>query len=157
MTLRRLPVMIGHSSSGRRLAIVLAGLVLAAAGGAPAGPRHPPDPRGPCDSPDKRPWRLLDAPPADAADLAAQAAGKPSFSVPQHWVAEAWFALGDSVLLCRSDAPLAKACAGEWWRFEPASAGGHVLADHDSFLCLARLSSKPLPGRLPISLPIASR
>src|SRR6185437_16157065 len=141
MTLRRLRAMTGYSSGGRRLAIALAVLALGAAGGAPAGPRHPSDPRGPCDSPDRRPWRPLATPPADAAELAAQAAGKPSFSVPQHWVAETWFGLGDSVLLCRSDAPLARACAGEWWRFEPAPAGGHALADHDSFLCLAALGA----------------
>ncbi len=79
----------------------------------------------------------LAAPPADADDLAAQAAKAPAFSVPQHWVAETWFALGDAILLCRSDAPLKRACAGEWWRFEPAPVGGHALADHDSFLCLA--------------------
>jgi hypothetical protein len=136
MTLRRRRTMAGRSSAGRRLAALLAGLVLAAASAA-AAPRHPPDPRGPCDSPDQRPWRLLAAPPADAADLAAQAVRKPSFSIPQHWVAETWFGLGHSVLLCRSDAPLPKACAGEWWRFEPAPGGGHALADHDSFLCLA--------------------
>jgi hypothetical protein len=121
----------------RRLAIALAAAALAAAGAAPAAPHPPPDPRGPCDSPDHRPWRVLPAPPADAADLAAQAATKPSFSVPQHWEAETWFGLGDSVLLCRSDAPLPRACAGEWWRFEPTPAGGHALSDHDSFLCLA--------------------
>ena len=144
MTLRRLPAMAGCYRGGRRLAIALTGMALAglalAAASATAPPRQPPDPRGPCDSLDKRPWRPLAAAPADAADLAAQAAGKPSFSGPQHWVAEAWFELGDSVLLCRADAPLPRACAGEWWRFEPATAGGHALADHDSFLCLAGAS-----------------
>jgi hypothetical protein len=124
--------------AGRRgLAIVLAAAALAVAGAAPAGPHPAADPRGPCDSPDKRPWRLLAARPADADDLAAQAAAKPAFSVPQHWVAEAWFSLGDAILLCRSDAPLTRACAGEWWRFEPAAGGRRSLADHDSFLCLA--------------------
>jgi hypothetical protein len=98
---------------------------------------HPADPRGPCDSPDKRRWQPLPAPPSDADALAALAAAHPSFSVPQHWVAETWFALNESLLLCRSDAPLPRACAGEWWRFEPARAGGHALAEHDSFLCLA--------------------
>ena len=120
----------------RRSMIGVALTMLALAAAASARPLSP-DPRGPCDSPDKRPWRVLAAPPADAADLAAQAASKPSFSVPQHWVAETWFGLGDSVLLCRSDAPLPRACAGEWWRFAPAPAGGRALADHDSFLCLA--------------------
>jgi hypothetical protein len=134
--------MSGGSKTAWRVKIMLAALALAAAGGAPAAPRPPANPRGPCDSPDKRAWRRLSAPPNDAPDLAAQAARKPSFSVPQHWVAEAWFGLGDSVLLCRSDAPLPRACAGEWWRFEPAPAGGRALADHDSFLCLASASSK---------------
>ena len=129
--------MSGRSRLRRRLAVAFAAAALAAAGGAVAAPHPPPDPRGPCDSLDKRAWRLLQAAPADADSLAAQAARQPSFSVPQHWVAETWFGLGDSVLLCRSDAPLAKACAGEWWRFEPAPGGAHTLADHDSFLCLA--------------------
>ena len=140
MTLRRLAAMWGGSRTRRRLAIAIAAVALAAASAAPAAPHRAADPRGPCDSPDKRPWRLLPAPPADADDLATQAAKQPSFSVPQHWVAEAWFALGDSVLLCRSDALLPRACAGEWWRFEPAAGGGHALADHDSFLCLASAS-----------------
>lgn len=143
MTLRRLARMSEDLKTGRRLAIALAAIALTTVGAAPAASHPPRDPRGPCDSPDKRPWRPLAAPPADAADLANQAAKKPSFSVPQHWVAEAWFGLGDSVLLCRSDAPLARACAGEWWRFEPAAGGGRVMADHDSFLCLASAA----PGR----------
>jgi len=141
MTLRRLARMFGDLKTWRRLAIALAAALLTTVGAAQAAPRQPPDPRGPCDSPDKRPWRALAAPPADAADLASQAAKKPSFSIPQRWVAEAWFGLGDSVLLCRSDAPLVRACAGEWWRFEPATGGGHALADHDSFLCLASAAS----------------
>jgi hypothetical protein len=136
MTLRRLALMWGGLRI-LRLAIALASAALAVAGAAPAAPRPPPDPRGPCNSLDHRPWRVLPAPPKDAPDLAAQAAAKPSFSVPQHWVTETWFGLGDSALLCRSDAPLTRACAGEWWRFEPAPAGGRALADHDSFLCLA--------------------
>ena len=121
----------------RRLrALGLAAAVLALAAAAAARP-HDADPRGPCDSPDKRPWRPLATPPADVADLQGQAAARPAFSVPQHWVAEAWFGLGDAILLCRADAPLPHACAGEWWRFEPAPGGGHALADHDGFLCLA--------------------
>ena len=126
-----------------RLAIVLATAAVLQAGvpgQAPAAPPPAADQRGPCDSPDKRPWRRLPAPPPDADELSAQAAKHPSFSVPQHWVADTWFGLGDSVLLCRSDAPLPRACAGEWWRFEPAPAGGRALADHDSFLCLASAS-----------------
>jgi hypothetical protein len=119
---------------GLGLAVALAAL---AASGAPSAAPHPADERGPCDSPDKRAWRRLAAPPADADALAAEAATKPSFSVPQHWVAETWFGLEGAILLCHSDAPLMRACAGEWWRFEPAPAGGHALADHDSFLCLA--------------------
>ena len=116
-------------------------LALLALGAAPAPAAHTPaDPRGPCDSPDRRPWRLLPAPPADADTLAALAAAHPSFSVPQHWVAQTWFGLGDALLLCRSDAPLSRACAGEWWRFEAAPGGSHTLADHDSFLCLADAS-----------------
>ena len=115
--------------------VALAAFALSAA---PAPAARPPlDPRGPCDSPDKRPWRPTPAPPADADTLGALAAANPSFSVPQHWVAETWFVLGDAVLLCRSDAPLPRACAGEWWRFEAALGGGHALAEHDSFLCLA--------------------
>jgi hypothetical protein len=82
----------------------------------------------------------LEAAPADAESLEAQAAAHPSFSVPQHWVAQTWFGLGDAVLLCRSDAPLPRACAGEWWRFEPAPAGRRTLADQDSFLCLAAIA-----------------
>jgi hypothetical protein len=124
------------SKVGRRLAIGLAAIALAVCDAA-AAPHPVADPRGPCDSPDKRPWRPLATPPPDADDLMAQAAKRPAFSVPQHWVAETWFALGDSILLCRSDAPLPRACAGEWWRFAPAPAGGHALAAHDSFLCLA--------------------
>ena len=119
------------------VALTLAMAAVVAAGAGSAKPHAAVDPRGPCDSLDKRPWRLLAAPPPDAGELTAQAALKPSFSVPQHWIAETWFALGDALLLCRSDAPLTRACAGEWWRFEPAPAGGHALADHDSFLCLA--------------------
>jgi hypothetical protein len=115
--------------------IALAVLALSAA---PAPAARPPlDPRGPCDSPDKRPWRTLAAPPPDADALLALAAANPSFSVPQRWMAETWFGLGDAVLLCRSDAPLPRACAGEWWRFEAAPGGGHALAEHDGFLCLA--------------------
>jgi len=122
------------SQCGLALAVAMAAL---AAASAPAAAPHPADGRGPCDSLDKRAWRPLPSPPTDAAALAAVAAAKPSFSVPQHWVAETWFALGDAILLCRSDAPLPRACAGEWWRFEAAPGGGHALADHDSFLCLA--------------------
>lgn len=121
-----------------RLALPLLGFALAVSAASARPHQHPPpDPRGPCDSPDKRPWQPLDAPPADADALTAIAAAHPSFSVPQHWVAQTWFGLGDAVLLCRSDAPLPRACAGEWWRFEPAGGSGHALADHDSFLCLA--------------------
>jgi hypothetical protein len=124
----------------RAIRIWTAGLALAlvtmSAAPAPAA-RPPVDPRGPCDSPDKRPWRALATPPPDADALHVLAAANPSFSVPQHWVAETWFGLGDAVLLCRSDAPLPRACAGEWWRFEAAASGGHALAEHDSFLCLA--------------------
>jgi hypothetical protein len=120
-----------------RLALTIALALAAVAATEPSAAPRPADERGPCDSPDKRPWRRLAAPPADADDLAAQAAKKPAFSVPQHWVAETWFALGEAILLCRSDAPLTRACAGEWWRFEPAAGGGRALADHDSFLCLA--------------------
>jgi hypothetical protein len=140
MTLRRERGIAPATKAARRLAIALAALAVVAGSGeipAAAAPRPPPDPRGPCDSPDQRPWRLLAAPPADAADLAALAAAKPAFSVPQHWVAEAWFALDGAILLCRADAPLPRACAGEWWRFEPVAGGGHALADHDGFLCLA--------------------
>ena len=119
---------------GLWLAVALTAL---APSGAPSAAPHPADERGPCDSPDKRAWQRLAAPPADADALAAEAATKPSFAVPQHWIAETWFALEGAILLCRSDAPLERACAGEWWRFEPAPTGGHALADHDSFLCLA--------------------
>jgi hypothetical protein len=124
---------------GLGLAIALAALC---ASGAPAAPPPAADERGPCDSPDKRAWRRLPSPPADADALATLATTKPSFSVPQHWVAETWFALGDAILLCRSDAPLTRACSGEWWRFEPAAAGGRALADHDSFLCLAEAAAR---------------
>ncbi len=123
------------------LGLAIALVALAASGAPSAGP-HQADERGPCDSLDKRAWVRLAAPPADADALAAQAATKPSFSVPQHWVAETWFALEGAILLCRSDAPLSRACAGEWWRFEPAPAGGRALADHDSFLCLASATSR---------------
>lgn len=136
MTLRRLRSMSRARPIARLLAAAaLSGALVAAT--AAASPRSPADARGPCDSPDKRPWRLLATPPPDAASLMAQAAGKPAFSAPQHWVAQTWFGLGDAILLCRSDAPLPRACAGEWWRFEPAPTGGHALADHDGFLCLA--------------------
>lgn len=124
----------------RSIRIWAAGVALAlvAVSAAPAPAARPPiDPRGPCDSPDRRAWRPLPAPPPDAESLAALAAANPSFSVPQHWAAETWFGLGDAILLCRSDAPLPRACAGEWWRFEAVAGGGHTLADHDSFLCLA--------------------
>lgn len=118
------------------LAALGSALVLSIPAGSEA--RRPPlNPRGPCDSPDKRPWQALPAPPTDADALLALAGANPSFSVPQHWAAETWFGLGGAILLCRSDAPLPRACAGEWWRFEPAPGGGHALADHDSFLCLA--------------------
>jgi hypothetical protein len=123
--------------SWRALARALTLASLALAVGAASARPHPPDPRGPCDSPDKRAWQSLAAPPGDADALTAAADKHPSFSVPQHWVAQTWFGLNGAVLLCRSDAPLPRACAGEWWRFEPAAGGGHMLADHDSFLCLA--------------------
>jgi len=93
-----------------------------------------PHQRGDCDLADKRPWTLLAGPPAEAHALGALADATPNFSVPQHWVAETWFALAGETLLCRSDAALHKACAGEWWRFDPAG----KLAAHDSWLCLAR-------------------
>ena len=137
MTLRRLQRMRGRRKTSGRLAIGLAAAALAATSVSLAAPQRRVDERGPCDSPDRRPWLRLTAPPADADDLAAQAAKHPAFSVPQHWVAQTWFGLGDSVLLCRSDAPLGRACAGEWWRFEPKAGGGHALVDHDGFLCLA--------------------
>jgi hypothetical protein len=115
--------------------VALLGVALAASVASARPPTA--DPRGPCDSPDRRAWQPLAAPPTDADALTALAAKHPSFSVPQHWVAETWFGLAGAVLLCRSDAPLPQACAGEWWRFEPAPGGGHALADHDGFLCLA--------------------
>ncbi|HEY3797756.1 MAG TPA: hypothetical protein VGL58_05335 [Caulobacteraceae bacterium] len=110
---------------------VLVALTLAlAAAGAAAKPT--PNSRGDCDIEDKRAWTTT-APPTSAGEMSALADAKPNFSVPQHWVAETWFALDGETLLCRSDAPLPKACAGEWWRFDAAG----KLAAHDSWLCLA--------------------
>jgi len=93
--------------------------------------------RGDCASEDPRPWTPMAAPPVDADALRVQADGKPSFSVPQHWAAETWFSLGEAVMLCRSDAPLERACAGEWWQFGPSQPAGRPMTGRDSWVCLA--------------------
>ena len=81
------------------------------------------DARGSCHIEDVRRWSKLPSSPDDASALRALANAAPAFSTPQNWQTETWFALGDALLLCRSDAPLDApvhpACAGEWWTFGP--------------------------------------
>ena len=99
------------------------------------------DGRGSCHIEDARRWSKLASPPDGAGALAALADGAPAFPVPQNWQTETWFALGDELLLCRSDAPLdapvRPACAGEWWTFGPARDGRRALTGHDGWVCIA--------------------
>jgi hypothetical protein len=115
------------------------GLIAAAAllASPAAGGERQADPRGPCASEDHRPWALLAAPPADADALRGQADRMPVFKVPMRWPSETWFRLGDAVMLCRSDAPLGRSCAGEWWQFGATHAGARDLTARDNWVCIA--------------------
>jgi hypothetical protein len=103
--------------------------------------KPPDDGRRSCHVEDARRWSKLASPPNDAAAMGALAMAAPAFSTPQNWQAETWFALGDELLLCRSDAPLDApvhpACAGEWWTFGPMRDGRRAITGHDGWVCIA--------------------